>query len=86
MPKIKLTTTAVRELPMPPSGKQAFYLDQTLQGFGVRVGATSRVYYVESRVAGRTRRVTIGGADVFTPEAARKEAKKLLGKMAGGLP
>lgn len=85
MPKIKLTATAIRDLPTPPPGKQAFYLDQTLQGFGVRVGATSRVYYVESRVAGRTRRVTIGGADVFTPEAARKEAKKLLGKMAGGL-
>lgn len=84
MPKIKLTANAVRDLPAPATGKQVFYLDQTLQGFGVRVGASSRVYFCETRVAGRTRRVTIGPANVFTPDAARKEAKKLLGQMASG--
>lgn len=84
MPKIRITAAAVRDLPQPSKGKQVLYVDETLQGFGLRVGATSRVFYVESRIAGRTRRVTIGPANVFTPDEARREAKKLLGKMAGG--
>lgn len=85
MPKIRITAAAVRDLPAPPAGKQVLYVDEQLQGFGVRVGPASRVFYVESRVAGRTRRVTIGPSNVFTPEEARKEAKKLLGKMASGV-
>lgn len=84
MPKLKLTAAAVRDLPTPPTGKQVLYVDETLQGFGLRVGATSRVFYAEARVNGRTRRISIGPSNVFTPEEARKEAKKLLGKMAGG--
>ncbi|WP_323715718.1 tyrosine-type recombinase/integrase [Paracoccus aminovorans] len=85
MPKLKLTSAIVKALPTPPTGKQVLYVDETLQGFGLRVGATSRVFYAEARVNGRTRRISIGPSNVFTPEEARKEAKKLLGKMAGGL-
>lgn len=85
MPKIRITAAVVRDLPVPPAGKQVLYVDEQLQGFGIRVGPSSRVFYVESRVAGRTRRVTIGPSNVFTPEAARKEAKVLLGKMASGV-
>lgn len=84
MPKIKLTAATIRDLPTPAAG-QVLYTDETLAGFGLRVGTTSRVYYAESRVNGRTRRTTIGPASVFTPDQARKEAKKLLGQMAGGV-
>lgn len=83
MPKIKITAAAVRDLPTPERG-QILYTDETLPGFGLRVGTTSRAYFAEARVNGRTRRATIGPANVFTPDQARKEAKKLLGKMAGG--
>ncbi|MCV2446556.1 tyrosine-type recombinase/integrase [Paracoccus sp. DMF] len=84
MPKLKLTAATVRDLPTPPSG-QVLYTDETLQGFGLRATPGGKTYYAESRVAGRTRRVTIGKADVFTLDEARKQARVALGSMATGI-
>lgn len=84
MPKIKINAAVIRDLPTPSVG-QILYTDDALPGFGVRATSGAKTYYCEARVAGRTRRVTIGSSTVFTPDAARKEAKKLLGKMAGGV-
>jgi hypothetical protein len=64
----------------PTSG---YYLLLAL-GFGVRVGRHKKTYFAEGRVARNTRRVTIGSADVFSCEQARREAQKLLGEMAAG--
>jgi integrase len=44
----------------------------------------SKVYYAEKQVQRRTCRVTIGRADLFAPEIARKKALALLGEMAEG--
>lgn len=64
---------------------QIFYRDTLLTGFGLRVGTQSKVYYAEGQVNRQTRRVTIGLADVFAPEIARKKARALLAEMAEGL-
>ena len=56
-----------------------------LPGFGVRVGAKSKTYIVEGQVNRRTRRVTIGRADLFPPETARRKALIVLGDMADGV-
>lgn len=83
MPNLRLTRRAIDELPFPESG-QVFYRDTLLSGFGLRVGARSKVFFAEGQVQRRTRRVSIGRADVFAPEIARKKALALLGEMAEG--
>ncbi|MCC5960273.1 MAG: integrase arm-type DNA-binding domain-containing protein [Rhodobacteraceae bacterium] len=83
MPSLRLTRRVIDELPHPKVG-QTYYRDTALPGFGLRVGARSKMFFVEGQVHGRTRRVTIGRADVFAPEVARKRALSLLGEMAEG--
>ncbi len=79
----KLTAQYVRDLPLAVTG-QTLVTDDALPGFGVRVGARSKSYFAESRVKGRTRRVTIGRADTLTLNEARKLAMKALSEMADG--
>jgi integrase len=83
MPNLRLTRRAIDDIPFAGSG-QVLYRDTMLTGFGLRVGSRSKVYFVEGQVNGRTRRVTIGRADVFAPEIARKKALAILGEMAEG--
>jgi integrase len=83
MPNLRLTRRAVDDIPYASSG-QILYRDTMLTGFGLRVGSRSKVYFVEGQVGGQTRRATIGRADLFAPEIARKKALALLGEMAEG--
>lgn len=84
MSRLKLTAAVVRDLPTPDRG-QVLYADAALPGFGLRATPGGKTYYAESRVAGRTRRVTIGKSDVFTLDEARKQARVALGSMATGI-
>jgi len=79
----KLTAQFVRDLPLARTG-QSLITDDALPGFGVRVGTRSKSYFAESRVKGRTRRVTLGRADTLTLNDARKLAMKALAEMADG--
>lgn len=83
MPTLNFTKRAIEALPMPKAG-QVFYRDNTLRGFGLRVGSRSKVFYVEGQVNARTKRVTIGRADVLSVDAARKRALSILSDMAAG--
>lgn len=83
MPSLRLTRRTIDEIPFAESG-QIFYRDTMLSGFGLRVGTKSKVYFAEGQVNRRTRRVTIGRADVFAPDVARKRALAMLGEMADG--
>ena len=83
MPSLRLTRRAIDEIPFAQKG-QVLYRDTILAGFGLRVGAQSKVFFAEGQVNRRTRRVTIGRADVFAPEVARKKALTILGDMADG--
>ncbi|MGY3529817.1 MULTISPECIES: tyrosine-type recombinase/integrase [Bradyrhizobium] len=58
---------------------------QAVRGFGVRRQRDQATYVLKYRVFGRQRFITIGphGAP-WTPELARKEAKRLLGLVADG--
>jgi integrase len=85
---IKLTKRAVDGVPLlAPSDKvkQQLYFDAELRGFGMRVGATAKTYFVQREVKGRSRRVTIGRHGVLTPDQARRKAVQLLAKMADGV-
>lgn len=83
MPKLKLTAASVRDLPHPARG-QVLYLDTALPGLGLRVTPGAKTWVCEASVSGRNRRVTLGPVTTYTPDDARREAKKVLGRMAAG--
>ncbi|MBL0226091.1 MAG: integrase family protein [Geobacteraceae bacterium] len=72
--KIKLTKTIVDKIPFAEKGKQVEYYDAELPAFGVRVSATSKVYFVRKWINGKLSRVTLGRHDVMSADKARKEA------------
>jgi integrase len=88
---MKLTKTIVDRLTppvvVPPATSvQAFYRDDTLKGFALRVTTRGRkTFIVEKRIHGKVRRLTLGSYPALTVEQARKEAQKILGKIAAGI-
>ncbi len=69
----------------PPSTGQAFLRDTLLNGFGLRITYQgSKSFIVEKRINGKVRRMTLGRYGELTVEQARREAQKLLGKVAQG--
>jgi integrase len=85
MPTLKLTKRNVDSLK--PSADRYTAWDADLSGLGLRVTPSGeRVYVLKYRLAGRQRWYTIGRhGSPWTPEAARKEATKLLGDVARGV-
>jgi integrase len=83
MPKIALNAKSVATATAGGKDRE-FYWDAALPGFGLMVTASgARSYVVQYRNAdGISRRMTINGNRKFS--AAKLEAKKLLGKIAGG--
>lgn len=80
---VKLTKRVVESANT--SERDIFLWDDDLRGFGVRIFRSGkRSYFVQYRIGKRTRRYTIGYHGIWTLEAARKEAKALLGKVAHG--
>ncbi len=78
--KRKITTDAVKALQ--PGG---LFWDTEISGFGVRCQKLSKVYYVRYRIGGRKRQFTIGKhGSPWTPDTARKEARRVLGVVATG--
>jgi integrase len=87
---MRLTKIFVDKLMIPiSSGKstaQKRYYDDTLKGFGVRVtSGGTKAFFVEKNISHKLRRITIGRYPDLTVEQARKEANKLLGKIATGI-
>jgi integrase len=83
---MKITKTTVDKL-MPPADKaQEFYRDDALKGFAVRITASGvRSFVVEKLIDKKVRRITLGRYGELTVEQARKEAQKLLGRIATGI-
>jgi hypothetical protein len=78
----KRTVDALR-----PGERDLVVWDSSLPGFGIRSRAHGGKYYIlKYRASGRQRWYTIGrhGAP-WTPESARREAKRLLGEVSAGL-
>jgi integrase len=83
---MKLTKTIVDKLTTPTSGNQIIHRDDQLRGFALRItrnGAKS--FIVEKRTGGKLTRTTLGRYGDLTVEQARKEAQKILGKLATGI-
>lgn len=85
MEKIKLTKAVIEALPR-PSSREAIVRDAELTGFGVRISESgAKSFIVEKKVAGKTKRITLGRCDLMTVKAAREEAIGMLASMAKGL-
>ena len=81
---MKLTKSAIEKLPT-PEGAPAFHRDDELRGFGVKVSTAGlKSFFLEKRVAGKVKRISIGRFGELTAEQARKEAVKLAGQIATG--
>lgn len=86
--KAKLTKRAVDATV--PARKDLLVWDSELKGFGLKVTPSgSKVYVVQYRMGGRearVRRYTIGRhGSPWTPDSARTEAGRLLGRVANGV-
>lgn len=69
-----------------PKPAEAIFWDSELPGFGVRAYASGRrVYFVQYRERGRTRRRTIAAVDEIEARTARRRARKILSEVAIGL-
>lgn len=84
MPHIKLSQSVVNELKHPDNG-QAFFWDQSIKGFGVRVGKKRKAYIFQRDVNGKTERHTIGVWPGMTFAKAKTAAERLLGATAGNV-
>ena len=87
MAKVRISNRTVAALKGAETDQ--FLWDTDLAGFGLKATPAGRkVYVVQYRLGGgrtRTRRITIGShGSPWTPDGARKEAKRILGKVANG--
>jgi integrase len=82
--KAKITKRTVDAVT--PAKRDTFIWDTELKGFGLKVTpANNRVYILQYRMSGPTRRYTIGRhGSPWTPDSARHEATRLLGLIAAG--
>lgn len=82
MARIKLNKSEVDKVPFTEQvGTQVFYYDTELKGFGLRVSNKTKTFIAETKVQGKTVRVSLGKYGVVTAEDARKEAKVQLAAM-----
>lgn len=81
----KLTKTFIDKVEPPASGYQIHW-DDKLSGYGLRVTASGvRSFVAQGRVNGKATITTIGRYGLFTEDAARKKAIKVLQDMRDGI-
>ncbi|MAO56424.1 MAG: hypothetical protein CMM61_12095 [Rhodospirillaceae bacterium] len=89
MPKLALTSKAIERLKLPETG-QVDYFDKTLPAFGIRLGSTTRKFFVVTRIHGKRARITLGDAKVgdgpgLSLSEARQKAGDVVEQAAHGL-
>ena len=83
MPTVDLTPRLARETK--PGDKDTILFDRTLPGFGLRVHPSGRkVYIVQARIKGRSRRIVIARHGELGLSQARRRARDMLGRIRAG--
>lgn len=86
MAKQALTAARVENLACEPGKSQSIYWDSKAPGLGLRVtGTGARSYVFESRLFGKTVRITIGDVRAWELGRARTEAARLKMLIDGGI-
>lgn len=76
--KLGLSLLKITKL-SPPSKGQKIYWDHKIRNLGVRVTKNGvKAFVIQSRLFGKTLRLTIGSANRWTLQEARKEARRML--------
>ena len=79
----KISNRTVEALPV--EDRDAVYWDRELLGFGVRVYPSgAKVYVVQTRADGRSKRVTVGRHGVISASQARRRAALIIARIKAG--
>jgi integrase len=82
---MKLTQANAAKAKLPAGKSEAFYWDDEMPGFGLRLReGGARTFIVQYKIGAKHRRMTLGNAGKVTAEEARKRAKQIFGKVADG--
>lgn len=83
--EMRLTDTAIAALSCPEGVKDKMYFDDKVQGLGVRVSRSGKVFIAQfTTVAGQKRRISLGRWGSLTVEQARVAAREILAEVARG--
>ena len=83
MPTVDLTPRLARQ--SKPGPKDTFLFDKSLPGFGLRIHPSgSKVWIVQARIEGRSRRIVIARHDELKLAEARRRARELLARIRAG--
>jgi integrase len=87
--RVKLEPKLVKDRELAPGLSEEFLWDTDVEGFGFRLrrrpnGETSKNFVAQYRVAGKTRRSTIGAAAKLSLTQAREAARKVLAQATLG--
>ena len=83
MPTVDLTTRLARQ--STPQAKDTFLFDKSLPGFGLRIHPSGRkVYIVQARIEGRSRRIVIARHGEMELAEARRRARDVLVRIRAG--
>ena len=80
----KLTQSFVKSVALPPGKNQLFFMDDELTGFGLRLSARKKVFYIQMRLGRRVLKRKIGEYGVLTVDQARKGALLLKAQLLNG--
>ncbi|MCY3855532.1 MAG: tyrosine-type recombinase/integrase [Rhodospirillales bacterium] len=86
MAKLRRRSISKRTVESLPVGdRETVYWDSSLSGFGVRVYPSgSRVYLVQTRAGGQSRRLTVGRHGLITADEARRKAARIIADIKAG--
>ena len=86
MAKLQYRTISKRTVwKLPVGEKEAVYWDRELLGFGVRVYPNgTKVYVIQTRANGKSKRITVDRHGMLTPDEARRKAAQMIARIKAG--
>ena len=85
MPKLRRATISRRTVEGLSVSRDTVFWDRTLPGFGVRVYPSgSKVYVVQTRANGRSKRIAVGRHGVISAHQARRRAARIIASIKAG--
>jgi len=82
---MNLTNSIIEKSTLPEGAVQHFLRDEKLRGFGVRISKSTKTFYFERKVNGKTVRTSLGKFPEITIQDARNKAMSLASVMADGV-